>query len=61
MGVHRCVGMHLARTELRIGFERLLARVSNFRLAEPEAITFLSGMSCGPSRLPITFDRASGS
>ena len=61
MGVHRCVGMHLARTELRIGFERLLARVTNFRLADPEAITFLSGMSCGPSRLPVTFDRAAGS
>ena len=58
VGVHRCVGMHLARTELRIGFERLLARTTKFRLAEGTVVEFLSGMSCGPRTMPITFDRA---
>lgn len=56
MGVHRCVGMHLARTELRIGFERLLSRVTNFRLADGATIEFLTGMSCGPRSLPVEFD-----
>jgi cytochrome P450 len=57
MGVHRCVGMHLARTELRIGFERLLARTTAFRLQPGASVEFLTGMSCGPRSLPVEFER----
>ncbi|MDA3032988.1 MAG: cytochrome P450 [Actinomycetota bacterium] len=39
-GVHRCLGSHLARRTMRIGFERLLARVEHFRLAgDPVVVT----------------------
>jgi cytochrome P450 len=35
-GVHRCVGSHLARRELRIAIERWLVRIPDFHLAEIE-------------------------
>jgi cytochrome P450 len=34
-GVHRCVGMHLARAELRIGIEELLRLAPDVRLVAP--------------------------
>lgn len=35
-GVHYCVGAHLARLELQVGIERVLARLPGLRLAVPE-------------------------
>ena len=38
-GVHNCLGIHLARRELRIAFEELFARMKNFRIvagSQPE-------------------------
>lgn len=34
-GIHFCLGAHLARMEARIAFEELLARIPDYRLAEP--------------------------
>lgn len=34
MGTHRCVGLHLARKELRIAFEELHKRIPSFALEE---------------------------
>src|SRR3546814_1972643 len=31
-GVHTCIGMHLARRELRIALEEMLARLPDFRV-----------------------------
>ncbi|MFE5564705.1 cytochrome P450 [Amycolatopsis japonica] len=34
-GVHQCIGQHLARLEMRIGFQRLIERFPDLRLAVP--------------------------
>jgi cytochrome P450 len=53
-GVHFCLGAHLARLELRIFFEELLARVDDIQLAgEPQrsATVFVGGLK----HLPISY------
>ena len=53
LGIHRCVGSHLARMELRVALEVWLARVPAFTLAEPSAVTWSAGQIRGPRALPI--------
>lgn len=36
-GIHACIGMHLARRELRVAFHRMLEHWSNIELAVPES------------------------
>jgi cytochrome P450 len=53
-GVHFCLGAHLARLELRIFFEELLARVTDLQLAgEPSrsATVFVGGLK----HLPVSY------
>ena len=53
MGIHRCVGMHLARMEIRVALEELLKRIPNF---EPAGETTWSlGSIRGPRQLPLKF------
>jgi cytochrome P450 len=57
-GPHKCVGRHLARIELRILLEELLARVRDIRMA-PGAVTQIrAGHAMAPDRLDIRFERA---
>ncbi len=53
LGVHRCLGSNLARTELRIALERWLARYPDFSLADPDAVRWSGGQVRGPRLLPI--------
>ncbi|MEV0617774.1 cytochrome P450 [Nonomuraea sp. NPDC050404] len=53
LGVHRCVGSHLARMELRVALEVWLARVPAFALADPAAVTWAAGQVRGPRTLPL--------
>lgn len=53
-GVHQCLGLHLARLEMRILFEELLDRVDSVELAgtpQRASSTFVGG----PKTLPIRF------
>lgn len=54
MGIHRCVGMHLARMELAVALEELLKRIPDFRLNGKT--TWSQGAIRGPRSLPIAFD-----
>lgn len=57
-GPHRCAGSNLARMNLRIALEELLARLDGFALAVPgEAIHFHSALNRAPVAVPITFRR----
>ena len=56
-GAHQCLGLHLARLEMRVLFETLLDRVESIELAgEPARIqsTFVGGFK----RLPLRFKAA---
>jgi cytochrome P450 len=58
-GRHLCLGMHLARLELRVGLNAILDRLANLRLdpaAPPPEITGLAFR--GPEALPVLFDPA---
>jgi cytochrome P450 len=58
LGIHRCIGMHLARVEITIAFEELLARVTNFRLdADPGDLQWVPGIANYPDRVPLIFDK----
>jgi cytochrome P450 len=53
LGVHRCVGSHLARLELRVALEVWLERIPEFALADPAAVTWATGQVRGPRTLPV--------
>jgi cytochrome P450 len=53
LGIHRCVGSHLARMELRVALEVWLSRIREFSLADPVAVTWSSGQIRGPRTLPL--------
>jgi cytochrome P450 len=53
LGIHRCVGSHLARMELRVALEVWLERIPEFSLADPDAVTWSTGQIRGPRHLPL--------
>lgn len=57
LGIHRCLGSHLARLELRVALETWLARFPVFSLADPDAVTWSPGQVRGPRRLPLAIGR----
>lgn len=57
-GAHFCPGATLARTEARISFERLLARLDDLRLVDPDALSYApSFLIRGLNDLPLRFRR----
>jgi cytochrome P450 len=58
LGIHRCVGMHLARVEITIAFEELLARITNLKFdGDPTELTWAPGIANCPDRVPLTFEK----
>jgi cytochrome P450 len=55
-GIHHCMGAHLARMEVRIAFEELLARVSAIELTGP-AERLRSNFFNGIKRMPVRVTR----
>jgi cytochrome P450 len=53
LGIHRCVGSHLARMELRVALEVWLDRIPAFSLDDPAAVRWASGQIRGPRTLPL--------
>jgi cytochrome P450 len=54
-GVHRCLGAHLARMELRVALEAFVGRIPDFVLSDPEAVIWKAGPIRGPRRLDLSF------
>jgi cytochrome P450 len=61
-GPHQCLGMHLARLELRAGIDAVLDRLPNLRLDPARASeAVIEGYAFrGPSSLPVLFDPTTG-
>jgi cytochrome P450 len=59
-GPHQCLGMHLARLELRVGLDVILDRLRNLRLDPDRAsAAVIEGYAFrGPRALPVLFDPA---
>jgi cytochrome P450 len=53
LGIHRCIGSHLARMELRTALEAWLQRIPEFTLEDPAAVTWSAGQIRGPRTLPL--------
>jgi cytochrome P450 len=58
LGIHRCVGSHLARMELRVALEAWLERIPGFTLDDPSAVRWSAGQIRGPRTLPLRIRRA---
>ncbi len=55
VGIHRCAGSNLARMEMKVAIHEWLARIPQFRLADPSAVTWAGGQVRGPRSLPVLF------
>jgi cytochrome P450 len=58
IGIHRCVGQHVARLQLEIAVNRLLARLTGFRIAPGTTVREAAGVSIkAPEEIHLEFDR----
>jgi cytochrome P450 len=55
-GPHHCLGVHLARREIRVVIETVLARLKGLRIQEGEDFVFHTGMGIGIDRLVLAWD-----
>ena len=56
--MHRCLGAHLARVQIAVAFEELLARITDLRLdCAPDEVVWKPGIANAPEAVPIRFDR----
>ncbi|MDQ1706279.1 MAG: hypothetical protein QOF18_2645 [Frankiaceae bacterium] len=53
VGIHRCVGSHLARMELTVALQTWLAAYPDFELADADAVRWSEGQVRGPRALPL--------
>jgi len=53
LGIHRCLGSHLARMELQVALEVWLQRIPSFTLADPLAVSWSAGQVRGPRALAL--------
>ena len=56
VGPHRCLGSHLARLELQIVYEQMLARLPAFRVDPDKATKFHAGPIIAIDALPLRWD-----
>ncbi|MCH8901445.1 MAG: cytochrome P450, partial [Chloroflexi bacterium] len=55
VGIHRCAGSNLARMEMRVSIEEWLKRIPEFRLEDPEAVTWAGGQVRGPRTMTVVW------
>ena len=58
LGIHRCAGSNLARMELQVALGTWFARIGEFELADPDAVTWAGGQVRGPRTVPVRFGAA---
>jgi hypothetical protein len=55
VGIHRCLGVNVARLELKVALEELLRLVPPFRLADPSGVEWTAGNQRGARNVQIVF------
>lgn len=55
-GPHVCVGVHLARREIKVVLESFLARMDNIRIPDGETFAYDAGSTLGVIRLPLAWE-----
>ena len=55
VGIHRCAGSNLARMEMDVALRTWFERIPEFKLADPDAVTWAGGQVRGPRNIPIQF------
>jgi cytochrome P450 len=55
VGIHRCLGAHLARLEVRLALEEWLRAIPEFWLAEPEKVRWSTGQLWSPKDVVVGF------
>ncbi|MFF1307338.1 cytochrome P450 [Streptomyces sp. NPDC058307] len=53
LGIHRCLGSHLARMELRVALEVWLERIPKFSIQDEAAVVWGGKQTRGPHTLPL--------
>jgi cytochrome P450 len=53
LGIHRCLGSHLARMEITVALHEWLRHIPEFALAPDGPVTWSTGTVRGPRRLPL--------
>ena len=59
-GTHRCLGLHLARLNLRIAIEAFITRFADFALAPGFEPRYLGGITRSLRELPLLFEPCAG-
>lgn len=59
-GLHRCLGSHLARLEMRLAVEELLARIPEYSVAPGEELVYDNISVRNVTYLPIAFEPQNG-
>lgn len=54
-GFHRCLGSHLARLEIRVALEELVARLPDFRIREGHDVQFTANPRTPTNGLPLVW------
>jgi cytochrome P450 len=56
LGVHRCIGSHLAKLEISTALQEWLPRIPDFRLVEREPLKIFAGPVMGFRSLPLAWE-----
>jgi cytochrome P450 len=56
-GPHVCVGIHLAKREMKVVIESFLSRMNNIRIPEGTKLEYQTNSTIGVDRLPLVWDR----
>lgn len=59
-GAHLCLGIHMARTEMKVAWEEVLRRLKSFWITDPSKVMELPGTTWGIMSLPVGFEAADG-
>jgi hypothetical protein len=52
-GIHRCLGAHIARSEMRVRLEEFLSAVPPFRMSDAAVTTWKPGPIRGPEAVTL--------